>query len=146
MACHSRAAHDHRLDTVLVPQLSADVEDAAERLFADCRLSDRHFERPLTGEPVVEPHLEKIPRVPGDGGLAYGNDPEAARARERCEDTAFGNTEYRARGAFAADVQLRIAVAGDDEGVGGIVRPEAPQRHDHAFYISLRVDPQRTFG
>jgi hypothetical protein len=34
MACHSRAAHDHRLDTVLVPQLSADVEDAAERLFA----------------------------------------------------------------------------------------------------------------
>src|SRR5204863_6389532 len=55
MARHSRAAHDHRLGAVLVPQLSSDLDHAAERPFAARRLSDRHFERPLTGEPVVSP-------------------------------------------------------------------------------------------
>ena len=81
MARHSRAAHDHRLGAVLVPQLSSHLEHAAERLFAACRLSDRHFERALTGQPVLEPHLQQITHVPGDRALAYGNDAEAVRAR-----------------------------------------------------------------
>src|SRR5262245_8481512 len=117
MARHSGATHDHRLRAVPLLQLAPDVDHAPERLFAACRLSNRHFERTFAGEAVGEPHLKQIAPMPGDRALAYGNDAEAARARERGEHAAFGDAEYRPRGAFAADVQPRIAVARDHEGV-----------------------------
>src|SRR5262245_36609477 len=84
--------------------------------------------------------------MPGDRALAYGNDAETARARERGEHAAFGDAEYRPGGAFAADVQPRIAVARDHEGVGRIVRlNQAPQRHHDALDVDLGLDAERSF-
>src|SRR6266545_4713069 len=132
MARHSGATHDYRLSAVLFPQPSSDVDHAPEGPFAS--------------EAVGKPHLKQIAHVPGDRALAYCDDAEAARARKRGEDTAFGDAEYWPRGAFAADVQPWIAVARDHECVGRIVRlHQAPQRHHYALDVGLRFDADRSF-
>lgn len=44
-------------------------------------------------------------------------------------------------------MQAGIAVAGDHEGIGGIVGLHQPaQRHHHAFDVGLSLDPVGTFG
>src|SRR5262245_26527992 len=84
--------------------------------------------------------------MPGDRALADGNDAEAARARECGKYAALGDAEYWPRGALAADVQPRIAVACDHEGVGRIVRLDhAPQWHHHALHVGLGLDAERPF-
>src|SRR5262249_61011256 len=98
MARHSGATHDHRLRAVPLLQLAPDVDHAPERLFAACRLSNRHFERTFAGEAVGDPHLKQIAPMPGDRALAYGNDADAARARERAEHAAVGSAIYLPRG------------------------------------------------
>ena len=72
--------------------------------------------------------------------------PKRPRARERGQHAAFGDAEDRPRGALAADMQPRIAVAGDHEGVGRIVGLHHPaQRHHHAFDVGLGLDAKWTF-
>src|SRR5262249_59326700 len=110
----------------LIHQLSATVNHAPAALLPARRLGNRHFERTLAGEPVGEPHLKQIALVPGDRALAYGHDAEAVRARERGEDTAFSDAEDRPRGALAAEVQPRIAIARDHEGIGPVRRLHQP--------------------
>ena len=146
MARHSGATHDDCFRSVLISQLSSDVDHAPERLLAACRLGDGYFERTLAGEPVGEPHLTQIALVPGDRARADGYDAKTVRTRERGEDTAFSDAEHRPRRAFAAHVQAGIAIARDHEGIGRVVRlNQPPQRHHHAFDIGLGLDADRTF-
>src|SRR5262245_61135511 len=147
MARHAGAAHPYRFRAVLVPELAADVDHAVERLFAGRGLVNGHFEGTLTGKAFDERHLPQITRVPPDRALPDGDHPETIGARERGEYAAFGNAEYRAHSALAADMQPGIAVAGDDESIECIVRFHQPaQRKDDAFHVSLGLDPERTFG
>src|SRR6266700_4106812 len=115
MARHSGATHDDCFRSVLISQLSSDVDHAPKRLLAARRLGDGYFERTLAGEPVGEPHLTQIAFVPGDRARADGYDAKTVRTRERGEDTAFSDAEHRPRRAFAAHVQAGIAIARDHE-------------------------------
>src|SRR5262249_48097519 len=144
MARHAGAAENDRVGAVLVLEFASDLDEPPERA-AVRALCDRHLERALAGEALGKPHLPQIAQVPADRALADGDDPEPLGARERGEDAAFGDAEYRARRALAAQMQARIAVAGDDERVGSVVGfDEATQRQGHAFDIGLTLDPERT--
>ncbi len=84
--------------------------------------------------------------MPADRALADGDDAEALGARQRGQDPAFGDAEHRPRRAFAAQLQPRIAVAGDDERVGLVVGLDQPaQRHRHAVDVGLGLDADRAF-
>src|SRR5262245_25081666 len=146
MARHAGTTHHQCLGAVLLLQVAPDIDHALERLFAACRLGDRHVERTLPGKAVHEPHLEQIALVPGDRTLADGNDAEAPGAGERGEDAEFGNAEYRPHGALATYVEARIAVASDHERVRGVIRlHHAAQRHDDAFDVGLSLNSKWTF-
>jgi len=144
MSVAETASGEHTLRHMIDVGRQLKEQDRAETVIMGCAGMARH-RRPLE-EALGEPHLKEIAPVPGDRALADRNDAEAARARERGEHAAFGDAEYRPRGALAADVQPRIAVARDHEGVGRIVRLDhAPQRHHHAFDVGLGLDAERTF-
>src|SRR6266542_2308734 len=85
--------------------------------------------------------------MPGDRALADGNNAEVTGPRERGQHAAFGDAEHRAQSAFATDMQPRIAVAGDYESVGRIVRLDQPaQRQHNTFDSGLGLDTEWTFG
>ena len=73
--------------------------------------------------------------------------PKVSAARHRGQHAAFGDAEHRPVGAFPADMQAGIAVAGDDEGRCAVVAfDQSPQRHRHAVDIGLALDPVRSLG
>ena len=82
-----------------------------------------------------------------DRALRDRNDAEGFGARQRRQHAAFGDAEHRPVGGFAADMQARIAVAGNDEGGRMVVAfDEAAQRHRHAIDIGLALDPVGALG
>src|SRR5262245_58488309 len=70
MARHAGTAHHQRLSAILLLQSAPDIDHALERLFAACRLGDRHLEWTFTGEAIGEPHLQEITLVPRHRALA----------------------------------------------------------------------------
>ena len=82
-----------------------------------------------------------------DRALRDRDDAEGFGARQRRQHAAFGDAEHGPVGCFAADMQARIAVAGNDEGGRMVVAfDEAAQRHRHAIDIGLALDPVGTLG
>jgi hypothetical protein len=72
--------------------------------------------------------------------------PKRPARASAVKDSAFGDAEYRPRGALATDVETRIAVAGDHEGVRGVIRlHHAAQRHYDAFDVGLGLNSKWTF-
>src|SRR5262249_8643354 len=68
-------------------------------------------------------------------------------ARERGENAAFGDAEYRPARALAAYLQTWIAVARDHEGVRLVVRfHHAAERQHHLLGVALRLDAERALG
>src|ERR1700719_1646679 len=75
------------------------------------------------------------------------DDAEGFRALQRRQYAAFGDAEHRPIGSFAADMQTRVAVAGDHEGGGAVIALDQPaQRHRHAVDVGLALDPVRSLG
>src|ERR1700746_4146366 len=82
-----------------------------------------------------------------DRTLRDGDDAEGLGAGQGGEHAAFGDAEHWPRGRLAADMQARIAVAGDDERRGPrVILDQAPQRHRNAVDIGLALDTERSFG
>ena len=82
-----------------------------------------------------------------DRALRDRDDAEGFGARQRRQHAAFGDAEHRPVRCLAADMQARIAVAGDDEGGRLVVAfDQTAQRHRHAIDIGLALDPERALG
>src|SRR5262249_34115867 len=94
-------------------------------------------------EAVEQAHLPQIAQVAGERALTDRDDPEALGTRERGQHPAFGDAEHRPAGAFAAQMQPRIAVTGDDERVGTIVCLDQPAQRER--FASPSARRSRTF-
>ena len=130
-----------------VDQLPADRDHAGERILACSGLGDAHLQRALAGEALGHTHLPQVAHVAADRPGRDGDHPEPVAAGERGRDRAFGDAEHGPVGALAAHLQARIAVAGDDEGIGRVVRLDrAPQRQHDLLDILLAFDAERAFG
>ena len=146
MTRHAGASHHDRVRAILVLQRPSDFDHPRQRLLA-CGFGNRQFERTLAGEAIGEPHLAQIAHVARDRALQDRDHPEALGARQRGQHAAFGDPEHRPRRPFAADMQAGIAVAGDHEGIAGVVRlDEPPQRQRDALHMLLRLDPEWALG
>ena len=82
-----------------------------------------------------------------DRALRDRDDAEGFSARKRRQHAALGDAEHGPVGGFAADMQARIAVAGNNEGGRMVVAfDEAAQRHRHAVDVGLALDPVGALG
>jgi flavin reductase (DIM6/NTAB) family NADH-FMN oxidoreductase RutF len=142
---HTGTAHDDGTGAVLVFEGAADLDHLRQRSASRGGLRHAHVERSLAGQPVYQPHLAKITDMPADRTLRDGDDAKGFGARHRRQHAAFGDAEHRPISSFPADMQARIAVAGDHEGCRTVIALDQPaQRHRHAVDIGLALDPVRT--
>ncbi|MEH2621340.1 hypothetical protein V1285_006286 [Bradyrhizobium sp. AZCC 1620] len=144
---HAGTAHHDGAGSVFILERAPDLDHLCERSFARCRLRHAHVERPLPGQAIHQAHLPEITNMAANRALRDRNDPEGFCARERRQHAAFGDAEHGPVGGFAADMQARIAVAGNDEGSRMVVAfDEAAQRHRHTIDVGLALDPVGAFG
>jgi flavin reductase (DIM6/NTAB) family NADH-FMN oxidoreductase RutF len=144
---HAGATHHDSAGSVFVLERASDLDHLRQRSFARRRFRHAHVERPFPGQAIHQAHLPEVTDVAADRALCDRNDAESFGARQRGQHAAFGDAEHGPVGCFAADMQPRIAVAGNDEGGRMVVAfDEAAQRHRHAIDIGLALDPIGALG
>ena len=144
---HAGAAEHQRVGAVAVAQLRADLLHALQRAGAVGELGDAEAERQVAGEALAQAELADVAQMAGQRGPQDGEDAEALAARQRGEQAAFGDAEDRPVGRLAAQLQARIAEAGDHEGSGVAPLPDQPAERLHDLLdMGLGLDAGRAFG
>ena len=121
MTRHAGTAHHDGVGSVFLLKSAADFDHFRQRSFARGGLRHAHVERAFSGQPFHKFHLPEIADMAAYRALRDRNDAESLRARQRCQYAAFGDAENRTIRSFAADMQTRIAIAGNDKGRRAVI-------------------------
>ena len=81
-----------------------------------------------------------------DRTLGNGYDTEPFTARQRRQYARLVDAEHRSAAGLAADMQARVGIAGDHEGIDIVAAGhQFAERQRYAFHVLLRLDAVRPF-
>ena len=121
VARHAGASHDDDVGAVLVSQFPPDLDHPRKRAGPRSGFGDAHVKWTLACKAVQQAHLPEVADVTAHGRLLDRKDAEPVALGQGGQHRALVDTEDGPFRRLAADLQARVRITGNHEGVAFVI-------------------------